>query len=168
MASSALIQHVSGNVIPKTACDDLIQIKSTSTTKTTGTAPLVAETNTSNKEGARELFLSQEFDNDTVDILMTSWGKCTFSNYSLYMSKWFKFTSCDMVSTVEPPAQVALAFMTLLAKQRKSFTQISVVRSALPSVINQQQNASLSNISIVRSYMKGIFENKPILANFHF
>ena len=59
MASSALIQHVSGNVIPKTACDYLIQIKSTSTTKTTGTAPLVAKTNTSNKEGARDLFLSQ-------------------------------------------------------------------------------------------------------------
>ena len=84
------------------------------------------------------------------------------------MSKWFKVTSCDKVLPVEPPAQVALAFMTLLVRQRKSFTQICMARSALPSVINQQQNASFSNISIVKSYMKGIFENKPILANFHF
>ena len=168
MASSALVQHVSGNVISKIACDDLIQIKSTSTTKTRGTAPLVAETNTSNKEVVRELSLSQVFDNDTVDIFMTSWEKGTFSKYSLYMSKWFKFISCDKVLPVEPPAQVALAFITLLVRQRKSFTQICLARSALPSVINQQQNASFSNISIVESYMKGIFENKPILANFHF
>ena len=49
-----------------------LQIKSASTTKTAGTAPLVAKSNTSNKDVVRELFLSQVFDNDTVDILMTS------------------------------------------------------------------------------------------------
>ena len=59
------------------------QRKFISTTKTRGTAPLVTETNTSEREGGREVFLSQRFDNDTADIRMGSWKKVTFSNYSL-------------------------------------------------------------------------------------
>ena len=51
--------------------------------------------------------LSQGFDNDTVDILMGSWRKDTFS-----MSKWFKFASCNKFSPVDGPVQVALAFLT--------------------------------------------------------
>ena len=57
----------------------------------------MAEANTSAREDAREAFLSQGFDSDTVDILMASWSKGTFSNYSLYMSKWFKFLSGNKV-----------------------------------------------------------------------
>ena len=112
MANSALVQHFSGNVIPGALCGDPTQIKSTSTTKTRGTAPFVVETNTSDREGVREVFLCQGFDRDTIEILMASWRKGTLSSYSLYMSKWFKFASCNKVSSVEPPVQVSLAFLT--------------------------------------------------------
>ena len=128
----------------------------------------MVETNTSDREGVREVFLSQGFDNNTVDILMASWRKGTFSNYSLYMSKWFKFASCNKVSPVEPPVQIALAFLTSLVRQGKSFNQICMARSALSSVINQQQNVSFGNIPIVKRYMKGIFENNPTLPKFQF
>ena len=70
---------------------------------------------------------------------MEIWRKGTFSNCSVYMSKWFKFASCDKVSLVEPPIQVALAFPTSLVRQGKSFNQICMVRGALSSVINQQK-----------------------------
>ena len=39
----------------------------------------------SHREGVREVFLSQGFDNNTVDILIANWRKGTFSNYPLYM-----------------------------------------------------------------------------------
>ena len=107
--------HVSGNVVPGTI--------STSTTKTRGTAPLEVKTNTSDREGVSEVFLSHGLDNDTVDILMASWRKDTFSNYSLYMSKWFKFASCNRVSPVERLVQVLLAFLTSLVRQGKLFNQ---------------------------------------------
>ena len=136
MANSALVQHFSGNVIPGALCGDPTQIKSTSTTKTRGTAPFVVETNTSDREGVREVFLCQGFDKDTIDILMASWRKGTLSNYSLYMSKWFKFASCNKVSSVEPPVQVSLAFLTWLVRQGKLFNQICMARSALSSAIN--------------------------------
>ena len=168
MANSALVQHFSGNVIPGTVCGDPTQRKPTSTTKTRGTAPLVVETNTSDREGVREVFLIQGFDNDTVDILMASWRKGTFSNCSLYKSKWFKFASFNKVSPVEPPVPVALAFLTSLVRQEKSFNQICMARSALSSVINQQQNVSFGDIPIVKRYMKGIFENNPTLPKFQF
>ena len=58
VANSALEQHFSGNVVPGTICGDSTQSKSTSTTKTRRTAPLVVETNTSDREGVREVFLS--------------------------------------------------------------------------------------------------------------
>ena len=128
----------------------------------------MVETNTSDREGVREVFLSQGFDNNTVDILMASWRKGTFSNYSLYMSKWFKFASCNKVSPVEPPVQIALAFLSSLVRQGKSFNQICMARSVLSSVINQQQSVSFGNIPIVKRYMKGIFENNPTLPKFQF
>ena len=168
VANSVLVQQFSGNVITGTICGDPTQRKSTYVTKTRGTAPLVTETNTSDTEGVKEVFLSQGFDNNTVDILMASWRKGTFSNYSLYMSKWFKFASSTKVSPVEPPAQVALAFLTSLVRQGKSFHQNCMARSALPSVISQQQNVSFGNIPVVKRCMKGIFENNPTMPKFQF
>ena len=168
MANSVLVQQFSGNVIPGTICGKSTQIKFTSTTQTRGIVSLVTETNTSDTAGVRKIFLSHGFDNDTVDILMASWRKGTFCNHSLYMIKWFKFSSCNKVSPVEPPVQVALAFMTLSVKQEKSFNQIFMVRSALSSVINQEQNNRYGNTPIVKKYMKGIFKNNPTLPNFQF
>ena len=168
MANSALIQHFSGNVVPGTISGDPTQRESNSTTKNRGTAPLVVKTNTSDRESLREIFLSQGFDNDTFDILVASWRRGTFSNYSLYMSKWLKFASCNRVSPVEPPVQVALAFLISLVREGKSFNQICMARSAFSSVINQQQNVSFGNIPIVKRYMKGTFENNPILPKFQF
>ena len=96
----------------------------------------MVETNTFDRAGVKKIFLSHGFDNNTVDILMASWRKGTFCNYSLYMSKWFKLASCNKVSAVETPVHVALAFMTSLVRQEKSFSQIYMARSALPLVIN--------------------------------
>ena len=114
MANSALVQHFSENVIPRTICRKPTQI--TSTTQTRGIATLVVETNTFDRAGVRKIFLSHGFDSNTVDILMASWRKGTFCNYSLYMSKWFKLASCNKVSAVEAPVHVALAFMRSLVR----------------------------------------------------
>ena len=99
---------------------------------------------------------------------MASWRKGTFSNYSLYLSKWFKSASCSKVSLVEPPVQVALAFLTSLIKEGKSFDQICMARRALSLVISQQRNIHFGNIPIVKRYMKGIFENNPKFPKFQF
>ena len=128
----------------------------------------MVETNPSDKEGVREVFLIQGFDNDAVGVLVASSRKGTFSNYSLYMSKWFKFAPFNKVSPVEPPVQVVLAFLISLVRQGKFFNQICMARSALSSVINQQQNVSFGNIPIVKRHMKGIFENNPTLPKFQF
>ena len=79
------------DVFPGTICRDPTQRKSISTTKTRKTAPLLVKTNTPDREGVREVFLSQGFDNDgidtvgsegfdTIEILMASWRKGSFSN----------------------------------------------------------------------------------------
>ena len=91
----------------------------------------MAETNTSDREGVSEVFLSPDFDNDTANILMEIWRKDTFFNYSLNMSKWFKCASCNKVPLVEPPVQLELAFLTSLLRQGKSFNQICMARSTL-------------------------------------
>ena len=71
VANLALVQHFSMNVVPGTICGDPTQKESISTIKNREAAPLVVETNTSDREGVREVFLSQGFDNDTVHILMS-------------------------------------------------------------------------------------------------
>ena len=97
---------------------------------------------------------------------MASWRKDTFLAYFLCMSKWFKSASCNKVLSVDLSVQLALAFLTSLVRQEKSFKQICMIRSALPSVINQHQNVNFGNIPIVKRYMKGIFESKPTLPKF--
>ena len=131
-----MVQPFSENVVPGTIYGDPTERESNSNTKNRGNAPLVVETNTSDRENFREVFLSQGFDDDTVDILMASWRKGTFSNYSLYISKLVKFASCNKVSPVEPPVQIALAFLTSLVREGKSFDEICMARSVLSSVIN--------------------------------
>ena len=51
---------------------------------------------------------------------------------------------------MEPPVQVALAFLKPLVREGKSFNQICMARSAF-------QNVSFGNIPIAKRYMKGIF-----------
>ena len=99
---------------------------------------------------------------------MASQRKGTFSNYSLYMSKWFKFASHNKISPVEPPVQDVLAFLISLVREGKYFNQTCMARSTFSSVINQQQSVSFGNIPIVKRYMKGIFENNPTLPKFQF
>ena len=98
-----MTQQFSDNAVPGTICGDPTQGEANSTTKNRGTVPLVVETNTSDRESLREVLSIQKLDNDTVDILTASWRKDNFSNYSLYISKWYKFPSCNKVSLVEPP-----------------------------------------------------------------
>ena len=43
-----------------------------------------------------------------------------------------------------------------------------MVKSALSSMINQQENVCLDNTRIVKRYIKGIFENNPTLSKFQF
>ena len=68
VANPVLVQHFSGNVVPGTICGDPTQREINSTTKNIGTAPLVVEASTPDRKSLREVFLSQGFDNDTVDI----------------------------------------------------------------------------------------------------
>ena len=84
------------------------------------------------------------------------------------MSKWFKFASHNKISPVEPPVQDVLAFLISLVREGKYFNQTCMARSTFSSVINQQQSVSFGNIPIVKRYMKGIFENNPILPKFQF
>ena len=44
----------------------------------------MVETNISDREGVREVFLSQGYGNDTVDILRANWRKST-SNLNLHL-----------------------------------------------------------------------------------
>ena len=88
MVNSALVKQFSWNVIPEALCGEPTQRKFTSTTKTVETAHLVTKSNTSDREGVREVFFSQDFNNDAADILMASWRKGSFSDYSV---NWLRF-----------------------------------------------------------------------------
>ena len=78
----------------------------------------------------------------------------------------FCLSKCFGRKPVGSPVQVSLTFLTSLANQGKSLNQIFMTRSALSSEINQDQNVRLGKISIVKRYMKGIFEKKTKLLEF--
>ena len=67
------------------------------------------------------------------------------------------------ISPVETPTQVALAFLTSLVKKGKLYNQICTPRSALISIITQQNNILFGYLPIVKRYIKGVSKKNPTL-----
>ena len=97
----------------------MAQIKFYTSRKTREAASPLFKTNTSDREGVRQVYLGWVFDRETVDILMASKKKVSSS----YINEWFEFASYNKVSPVEPPIQFALAFLKSLLRQKKSFNR---------------------------------------------
>ena len=99
MANSTLVQHFSGNVVPGTLCGDTPHKESTLPEKPEELHVLWSKLTLDGESVKEAFFSSQGFDNNDVDILkLETWRQDTFSNFSLYMSKWFKYASCNNVS----------------------------------------------------------------------
>ena len=81
----------------------------------------MAEKNTTDKKGVREVFLSQGFYNDTLEILLESWKKTAISIYSLYTIKWFKFASCNLNLKFVSPVRLTLAPPDIISQAAKIF-----------------------------------------------
>ena len=82
---------------------------------------------------------------------------------SQHINEWFTFFMVNNISPVETPTQVALAFLTSLVKKGKLYNQICTPRSALISIITQQNNILFGYLPIVKRYIKGVPKKNPTL-----
>ena len=87
-----------------------------------------------------------------------------FSHHLLLQVSWKKFQIVDMSDRLNFKKSFVqfvfnIFFDSFRFMQAKSF----MARTALSSVIHQQQNVSFGNTPIIKRYMKGIFENNPTL-----
>ena len=87
VAQLAMVQHFPRNVMQQTLHNGSTQNQFVASTETRGTAYDLVKTHSSNRKGIRKVLLSQGFDPDTSDILITSWMQGTTSNYSQYINK---------------------------------------------------------------------------------
>ena len=99
----------------------------------TETASATFKSHSSNREGIMKV-LSQGFNPDTFDILISSWSQGIKNIYSQYINEWFAFSILNNISSVETSVQVVLEFLTSLIK-KGNHTIKYTLESALASII---------------------------------
>ena len=144
-----MVQHFPRNVMRQTLHSGPTQNQSVASTETREIAPDLVKTYSSNREGIREILLSQGFDPDTFDILIFCWRQRITSSNSHDIDECLIFSMVNNISPFKPPVQAALAFLTSLIKKGKLCSQIRTARSVLASIITPQNNISFGNLPIV-------------------
>jgi len=107
-------------------------------------------------------YTRQGFNSDTVNILMNSWRTGTKKQYEPYLKKWFNYTKFKSINAYTPSIQEALAFLSDLFYEGLSYNQINTARSALSTFIVYDFNVTFGKMPIVKRFMKGVYESRPV------
>ena len=88
-------------------------------------------------------------------------------NINRQQKKWLEFciaNNCDMVS---PPLPSALSYLTALHESGLSYSLVNTACSVLSSVLAWEGcQTPFGQLSIVKRFMKGIFESRPPLPRY--
>lgn len=97
---------------------------------------------------------------------MSSWRKGTKSSYSKYLKLWANFCSKLHIDPCKPAVSNALTFLQRLQSQGYKYGQINTACSALSAVICPNNNVSFGKLLIVKRFMKGVFQLKPVFPKY--
>lgn len=103
------------------------------------------------------------------EIIISSWRPSTKQQYWSYFKKWMCFCDGRKIDYFYPSVNNILSFLTELFKQGLGYSSINTAKSCLAvflELINEQSNLVV-NSSIVKRFMKGIFNIKPSLPKYN-
>ena len=164
MANKALVQHFcQPSPVGAIGCDAQCgQLNIAS--QTGGGASSSRQTDLTCWTTVREKFLSEGFDASTVNILLHSLKVGTRRCYATYLKRWFSYCEAKSVSVLSPHISQVLTFLSFLVDQGGSYGQLCMARSALSLLLSPcGSDLSWGRMPIVKRYIKGVFEQKPVL-----
>ena len=88
----------------------------------------------------RSHLITKGFSSQAVQVIMASWRDSTKAQHQIYMKKWENFGAQNECSFLDPPISKAVDFLTGLFDQGLSYTSINTARSALSTLLHQDNN----------------------------
>ena len=82
------------------------------------------------------------------------------------MAKWRRYAHSRHIDPISPSISEAVNFLAHLYKSVLGYSAICVARSALSSYLNIADVVDFGQHKIVRRFMKGVFELKPVLPKY--
>ena len=99
-----------------------------------------------------------------VKVIMASWRKGTKIQYQTYLTKWLKSCTDKGCNPLTASISAAIDFLANLYYLGYSYSSINTARSAVSSLL--QTEPPFGQQSLVKRFMKGIFELKPSLPRY--
>jgi hypothetical protein len=96
---------------------------------------------------------------------MKSWRDATSKQYSTYLCKWEIFALQNNVNVWNPDISHILEFVVTLLNQGCGYSVINTARSALSTIIFIN-NMPLAKYSLVKRFLRGVFNIKPSLPRY--
>ena len=96
---------------------------------------------------------------------MNSWRNSTCKSYSSYLRKWEAFAFQYNFNVWNPDISDVLEFLTFLIDQGCGYSVINTARSALSTIINVD-NLPIGKHSLVKRFVKGVYNIKPSLPRY--
>ena len=108
------------------------------------------------------------FTSRSIAVIVASWREGTTSQYQTYLQKWLEFCKQKHCDVLPPPLPLTLDFLSMLYEKGLSYNTINTARSMLSSILQLNVNSSVpfGQLPIVRRFMKGLFELRPVLPRY--
>ena len=148
---------------PSASISEEESVKST-TKPSRGTSTSKTETNY--LRTIRSRFRRTGFSKQATDIMCSSWRTETQKRCACYVAKWRRYAHSRHINPISPSISEAVNFLARLYKSGLGYSAICVARSALSSYLNIADVVDFGQHKIVRRFMKGVFELKPVLPKY--
>ena len=116
----------------------------------------------------KQKYLDKGFDIETVSTILHSWRKGTKKNYAPYISQWVQYCKENNYNHEKAPVSFALSFLQNLFKKGHKYGQINTACSTLSLIIDVDGANSFGKLPVVKKFMKGIFEQKPVFPKYQY
>jgi len=116
----------------------------------------------------RPSFENQGLSKPVVDIILHSWRDSTKKQYWTYIQRWVHFWVEKHADPMSPSINLILNFLATLFNSGIGYSGLNTARSSLSSFFVLNGQVSVSNNTLVKRFMRGIFLLKPSLSRYNF
>ena len=109
----------------------------------------------------RKFYKDKGFSEQSISIFTSSWRESTINQYEIYFKKWNNFCIEQKIDPMQYNEQKAIEFLTTLISKGYSYNYINTARSALSTILYNNAGITIGNCSLVKRFMKGVFEIRP-------
>ena len=114
----------------------------------------------------RKFYESRGISSDAVSVIMSSWRKSTATQYETYFKKWNSFCCRREINPLCVSEITAIEFLYELFSHDHSYSSLNTARSALSTILWNDNGLTIGKYPSVKRFLKGVFETRPPLPRY--